>query len=192
MLGFSGSGKTILLASLYRHFAHGGRAGVRFVTDDASNTALVRVIEQVRGMTSQFFPAGTRAAETRNWSFDVRVESGQQDATAFSLAYLDYAGQHAESLLGPSTDDPPDEEFFRALSRADVLMGLIDGASLKKLMDHGYDADTVGSIERLLNILIRSGRRNIHLVLSKWDLMRRPDGTLHPLGDVISRLERGL
>ena len=157
MLGFSGSGKTILLASLYRHFAHGGRAGVRFVTDDASNTALVRVSEQVRGMTSQFFPAGTRAAETCNWSFDVRVESGQQDATAFSLAYLDYAGQHAESLLGPSTDDPPDEEFFRTLSRADVLMGLIDGASLKKLMDHGYDADTVGSIERLLNILIRSG-----------------------------------
>ncbi len=141
-------------------------------------------------MTSKFFSVGTRAAETRDWSFDVRVESGQQDATAFTLGYLDYAGQHAESLLGPSSDDPPDEEFYRALSRADVLMGLIDGAVLRKLMDHGYDPDAVGSIERLLNILIRSGRRNIHLVLSKWDLMRRPDGTLHPLSDVISRARR--
>lgn len=140
-------------------------------------------------MASKFFSVGTRAAETREWSFDVRVESGQQDATAFTLGYLDYAGQHAENLLSPGTDDPPDEGFYRALARADVLMGLIDGAALRRLMDRGYDADTVGSIERLLNILIRSGRRNIHLVLSKWDLMRRPDGTLHPLSDVISRLD---
>lgn len=190
MLGFSGSGKTLMLASLYHYFAHGGPAGIRFITDNASNGVLVRLAAQIRDTPGGYFPAGTRAAETRQWSFKVRVESGAQEANAFTLAYLDYAGRYVESLLGPGADDPPDEKFERAVADADVLMGVIDGEQLRRLMAEGYNPGIVGSIERLLNILVRARQRNIHLVISKWDLMRGPGGAYYTIADVINVLDR--
>ena len=190
MLGFSGSGKTLMLASLYHHFAHGGPAGIRFTTDNASNGVLVGLAAQIRDTPGGYFPAGTRAAETRLWSFRVRVESGTQEADAFTLSYLDYAGRYVEGLLGAGADDPPDEKFERAVAEADVLMGMIDGEQLRRLMADGYDPGIVGSIERLLNILVRARQRNIHLVISKWDLMRGPGGAYYTIADVINVLDR--
>ena len=59
-------------------------------------------------------------------------------------------------------------------------MGVLDGERLVKLMVGDYDAGIVGDIERLLNILIRTDHRNIHLVITKWDLMRGAGGvSLH-------------
>lgn len=189
MLGFSGSGKTLMLASLYHYFAHGGPAGIRFITDNASNGVLVRLAAQIRDTPGGYFPAGTRAAETRLWEFKVRVESGAQEADAFTLAYLDYAGRYVEGLLGAGADDPPDEKFERAVAEADVLMGVIDGEQLRRLMADRYDPRDVGSIERLLNILVRARQRNIHLVISKWDLMRGPGGAYYTIADVINVLD---
>ncbi len=119
----------------------------------------------------------------------MQVESGDRSVQAFTLSYVDYAGQSAENLLRSGTDDPADETFERALAGADVLMGILDGAQLSKLMTSGYDAAIVGSIERMLNILVRSARKNIHLVVSKWDLMRGEGGAYFTLPQVISLLD---
>jgi hypothetical protein len=187
MLGYPGSGKTIMLASLYRHFALGGQAGIRFATDDASNTELLRLADTIRDAPD--FPAGTRPGETKTWTFSVRVESGAQDAGAFTLEYLDYAGGYLRQLAGTG-GDPPDQQFVQALAAADVLMGVLDGDQLRRLMSGGYDPAIVVPIERLLNVLIRASQRNIHLMVTKWDMMRGPGGAYYTVADVITTLER--
>ena len=190
MLGYSGSGKTIMLASLYHCFALGGRTGIRFTTDNASNNELLSLAAQIRDAAGGFFPAGTRPGQTKKWAFNVRVESGDQEADAFTLEYLDYAGGYVGGMLGSAGDDPPDEQFEQSVASADVLMGVLDGAQLRKLMSGGYDASVVGPIERLLNILVRASQRNIHLVITKWDLMRGTGGEYYTITDVVEALDR--
>jgi hypothetical protein len=190
MLGHSGSGKTIMLASLYHCFALGGRAGIRFTTDDASNNELLSLAAQIRDAPGGLFPAGTRPGQTKKWAFNVRVESGDQEADAFTLEYLDYAGGYVGGMLGSAGDDPPDAQFEQSVASADVLMGVLDGAQLRKLMSGGYDSRIVGPIERLLNILVRASQRNIHLVITKWDLMRGPGGEYYTITDVVEVLDR--
>ena len=190
MLGYSGSGKTIMLASLYHCFALGGRAGIRFTTDDASNNELLSLAAQIRDAPGGFFPAGMRPGQTKKWAFNVRVESGDQEADAFTLEYLDYAGGYIGGMLRSAGDDPPDAQFEQSVASADVLMGVLDGAQLRKLMSGGYDAGIVGPIERLLNILVRASQRNIHLVITKWDLMRGKGGEYYTITDVVEVLDR--
>jgi Double-GTPase 2 len=184
VLGFPGCGKTIMLAGLYYYFAQGGPIGIRLSTDHESNGRLLSLVAQIRTTPGGYFPPGTSVTETRVWSFTVKVESEHQDADAFTLEYLDYAGRLVEELAGARTDDPPDEEFRRAVDSADVLMGVIDGEQLMKLMSGGYDPEVVDRIDRLLNVLIRARRRNIHLVVSKWDLLVRGDGGRYTMADV--------
>jgi hypothetical protein len=190
MLGYSGSGKTIMLASLYHYFALGGPTGIRFTTDDASNNELLSLAAQIRDAPGGFFPAGTRPGQTKKWLFNVRVESGDQEADAFVLEYLDYAGGYVGGMLGSAGDDPPDMQFQQSVESADVLMGVLDGAQLRKLMSGAYDAGIVGPIERLLNILVRASQRNIHLVITKWDLMRGVGGSYYTITDVVDVLDR--
>jgi hypothetical protein len=187
ILGYPGSGKTILLASMYRYFSLGGPAGIRFATEDTSNTDLLRLADTIRDGPA--FPAGTRPGETKAWTFSVRVESGAQDVGAFTLDYLDYAGGYLHQMAGGG-GDPPDPQFAHALETADVLMGVLDGDQLRRLMSGGYDPAIVVPIERLLNVLIRASQRHIHLLITKWDMMRGPGGSYYTIPDVINTLER--
>ncbi len=184
VLGFPGSGKTLMLGGLYYHFAQGGPNGIRLLTDHESNSRLLSLVAQVRTTPGGYFPPGTSITETRTWSFTVRVESEDQDADAFTLEYLDYAGRLVEELTGTATGDPPDSEFRRAVDNADVLMAVIDGEQLMKLMSGAYDPGVVDHIDRLLNLLVRARQRNIHLVVSKWDLLVRADGGRYTMADV--------
>jgi hypothetical protein len=188
VLGFPGSGKTLMLAGLYYYFAQGGPAGIRLAADRESNDRLLGLVAQIRTTPGGYFPPGTSVTETRAWSFTVKVESENRDADAFTLEYLDYAGRLVEELTGARTDDPPDEEFRRAVDNADVLMGVIDGEQLVKLMSGSYDPGVVDRVDRLLNFLVRARQRNIHLVVSKWDLLVRADGSHHTIADVRSTL----
>jgi hypothetical protein len=193
MLGDSGSGKTTMLASLYHCFVLGGSAGIRFATDDGANSRLLRLVAQIRDPREVLFTAGTRPAETKRWDFAVRVESGDQEATAFTLEYLDYPGGYVERRLG-SVDsgggDPPDPQFEQALASADVLMGVLDGEKISRLMSSTGDLGAILSIENLLNVLARAGQRNIHLVVTKWDLVRGPGGAFYSISDVRDMLDR--
>lgn len=162
-VGYSASGKTLMLASLYHCFAHGTRAGIRFATDDESNRRLVEYATSIRD-PRRSLPTGTQ--ETRRWKFSVRVESDNQESDAFTLEYLDYAGGFLDQMLNsanPALAEELDPEVKSELESTDVLVGVLDGERLMKLMTGNYDVDIVGEIDRLLNILIRTGHRNIHL-----------------------------
>jgi hypothetical protein len=136
-------------------------------------------------------PAGTQ--ETKRWTFTVRVESGAQESDAFTLEYLDYAGGFIDRMLNSpnlSLVEELDPALKRELKSSDVLMGVLDGERLAKLMTGDYDVDIVGDIDRLLNVLIRTGHRNIHLLITKWDLMRGAGGAYYTISEVRNMLDR--
>ena len=190
MVGYSGSGKTLMLASLYHYFSHGTKAGIRFITDNDSNRSLVNYATAIRDHRN---PLPTGTLQTKRWQFEVRVESGDQQADAFTLKYLDYPGGYIDRMLNspdPSLAGELDPELEGELKSTDVLMGVLDGERLAKLMAGGYDAGIVGDIERLLNILIRTDHRNIHLVITKWDLMRGAGGAYYTISDVRAKLDQ--
>ena len=190
MLGDSGSGKTTLLASLYHCFALGGGAGIRFAADDEANSSLRRLVTSIRDPGQQVIVPGTRPSDTRTWEFEVRVESSDQEATAFAVEYLDYPGGYVEHRLhSPEAGAALDPRFDEALATADVLMGILDGERISRLMTGPADLATVLSIENLLNILVRTGQRNVHLVVTKWDLVRGVGGAACTITEVLDRLD---
>lgn len=186
MLGRSGSGKTTMLASLYHHYALGTPGGIRFTTADEPHRELVQLANEARD-SSRLLPLGAR--ETTQWKFAVRVESRGRSAEAFTLEYLDYAGEMLSSpdLASVAELDP---EFKDGLEAADIVLGVLDGEQLAKQMISGYNGGVVGDLERLLTTLARAGHRNIQLVVTKWDAMQRPDGGRYTVSQVLQKLDK--
>ena len=195
MVGYSGSGKTLLLASLYHSFAVGTPEGIRFHADDDPNRRLVKIADTIRDPRRPL-PVGTPGTE--GWQFAVRVESRTTTAKVFTLEFTDYAGGFFDRMLNlpdekldTELDAEFPEELEKALKEADVLVGVLDGERLVRLMEDGPpDSGVVGGIERLLNILSRTDHPNIHLVITKWDKLRTRGGVRYTANQVRKRLEQ--
>jgi tetratricopeptide (TPR) repeat protein len=190
MAGYSASGKTLMLAALYNYFGYGTPAGIRFTTDAASHYRLADITASITD-PRRLLPGSTQG--TKRWEFTVRVESVDQEANAFTLEYLDYPGSFGDRTLNPldpALAEEVDSRLKQELKSADVLMIVLDGQKLVKLMRGNYDARIAGDIDRLLESVIRTGHRNIQLVVTKWDLMRGPDGAYYTVSDVRQVLDR--
>jgi hypothetical protein len=57
-------------------------------------------------------------------------------------------------------------------------------------MSGEHDPAIIDGIERLLNILVRNGHDNIHLVVTKWDLLTGPGGLYYTISEVREALSR--
>ena len=189
MLGFTGSGKTLMLAGLYQRFKLGGGHGITIIPDDASERELSEITKNIQDTSNPYLPRSTLPGETREWRFDVRVDWEDRRERAFELAYLDYAGEHAERLSAVGQQEAPDEQFMDALREADIVMGVLDGSKVLKLMTDGYSAHLVTEIEAILRRLVLAEQKSIHLVISKWDLLVDRYGRPYRTKQVIGALE---
>src|ERR1044071_6743682 len=114
MLGFSGSGKTLMLAGMFSRFRFGGASGITMYTDDASERDLEQIIGRIQDTEDDFLPEATPPGDPRTWSFGVRVDVAHgRRADAFTLNYLDYAGEYAAALAGEEGE--MNEAFIAAL-----------------------------------------------------------------------------
>jgi hypothetical protein len=189
MLGFSGSGKTLMLAGMFSRFRFGGASGITMYTDDASERELEQIVGQIQDTESDFLPEATPAGDPRTWSFGVRVDVAQgRRAEAFTLNYLDYAGEYAAALVGEKGE--MNEAFIAALKDTDILMGVLDGDDVRGVLLGQARPQTLVKIERLLRLLVRTDQRCVHLVISKWDTLVDRDGRRLSLDEVVSRLEQ--
>jgi len=190
VLGDSGSGKTTMLAALYYTFVHDSSTGIRFRTDNASHGLLMDHVQAIKARDTGF-PAGT--ATSRTWRFSVQVASHVARSTAFTLEYLDYPGiflQNWSRSEATLVGEPPDERFEQAMAESDVLMGILDGAEIRKLMRGTSDQDALSGINWLLTTLVRAEKRNIHLMVTKWDLLRGENGESYQPGQIVDRLRQ--
>jgi len=189
MLGFSGSGKTLMLAGLFSRFRFGGSSGITMYTDNDSERELEQLVGRIQDTEDDFLPEATQQGDPRTWSFGIRVDLAHgKRADAFTVNYLDYAGEYAAALAG--ADGEVNEAFLAALKDTDILMGVLDGEEVRSvLLDRGRRQSLI-RIERLLRLLVRTDQRCVHLVISKWDALVDRDGRQLGLDEVVSRLEQ--
>jgi GTPase SAR1 family protein len=168
VLGTSGSGKTVFLASLYNQLlAQRDDFGFYLEINTRQKRELVEKYAQIANL-QQEWPASTDRSQHTSWTFACCVEDEKQQIhRVISFEYLDYAG---ETITDPLSEQGT-EELDKAIEEADVLLCLLDGQKVLALMqkqDIGYQL-----LQRdLPNIIpyLQKTTKPIHFVLTKWDL----------------------
>jgi hypothetical protein len=189
MLGFRGSGKTLMLASLFKHFRLGGPSGITLLTDEGAERELEQLVDRIQDTSADFLPDSTGLGDSRTWTFTVRVLAGQgKSGDAFRLRYLDYAGEYAEAASGVG-EDTGENEFTRTLRSADIVIGVIDGEKVRRLLTQQGQQRITHEIDRLLRLLVRAEQSCVHLVISKWDRLAEARPRSFTLDDVVRGLE---
>jgi len=166
-LGLEGSGKTVLLASQF-HMLNRPTGDCRFFLD--GDLRQDQELFGHLGDTKAPWPAGSQLGDIREFLFDCQAyDSAQAVRTVFRISYLDYAGD----LLEPRRDHHKGTgEIEEKVKHAHALLVIIDGQRVLQLLagERGY-FDL-----RLQPLLGLAGRAScpIQLIVSKWDLVRRP------------------
>ncbi len=171
MLGSSGAGKTVFLASLFKHLMIQGEE--RFfveVEDDIKRKLLNNIYTKV--VSEDTWPSATRYHEVSEWTFTCCVKTEKfsiQPACRFT--YLDYAGGRLTDIAEEVEGDFKLEDEAK---KADALLGLLDGRKISALMSHANQQDIDIFLKKDLPSMLRlmkSSQAPIHFVISKWDLL---------------------
>lgn len=167
-LGNSGSGKTVLLASLFYQFrARPGRP-YYLDTDPSTRVMLGNLLSTVVDPTEPW-PSATRRDGTRTYRFDCVAQVEEKPTTAFTIEYLDYAGEIFE-LLGAS--DTALDDLVGKVMAADALIGVLDGRRVLQFLRGQAQgrAYLIAKIAVMVQLMARA-RCAVYLVISKWDLV---------------------
>lgn len=171
-LGVAGTGKTVLLASLFNHLQH-PRPGRSYRIDASGRDRAdlgrlwTRLID-----TEKDWPRATQRAETRTFDLDVVTSNKSVSHKVMRIRYLDFAG---EVLAGEDDDgiDAADiEELEEHIAGAHALFGIIDGRRLVQYLAGEAKGISYmhGSIASMLAYMAR-GTAPIHFLVTKWDLV---------------------
>jgi GTPase SAR1 family protein len=171
-LGPSGCGKSVFLSTLFHelNFPVPGRA-YHLEADLEQLTALSSLYDQVCD-TSLPWPRATRRNDTREYVFDcVASENDGSTHPIMRVTCLDYSGELVEN------DDAQIGEAQRDLqsrvASAHALMGMLDGRRVRQLLRGEPDgARYFETTLRPMFSVLQRARCPIHLVLTKWDLVR--------------------
>jgi hypothetical protein len=173
-LGPRGSGKTLLLSSMYHEMRLPGARGYFLAAPHREMVQLSGWFNQVADF-DQDWPQGTLAGDTREFTFEVRTRAPSGTVhTVMTLGYLEYAG-------GVLTEPRPpgegfQEELLERIRSADALFGIIDGFDLRRWFDgepHGRNR-LQHSLTTMVTLMLTE-QRPITLVITKWDLLRDID-----------------
>jgi hypothetical protein len=178
VVGPPGSGKTLLLASLFNqlNYLRGGRS--YYLRASPEQRLTLSAVYRTLSDTRQGWPHATRVSEFTDYRFDcVAVDPDRRQHHVLSLSYLDYAG---ELLDNPHAGPATFRELNEHISSAQTLLGMIDGEFLVRLLRNEAAGRNYFEFEmRTIFGLLQEARCPIHLVISKWDLVRNfgePDG----------------
>ncbi len=178
-LGLAGSGKTVLLASLFNqlNYLRDGRS--YFLRASPEQRLALSAVYRTLSDTGQGWPHATRVSECTEYLFDcVAVDSDRGQHHVLSLSYLDYAGDLLENAqqAGPAAFQQLNEH----IGSAQTLLGMIDGEFLVRLLRNEATGHNYFEFEmRTMLGLLQEARCPIHLVISKWDLVHdfgEPEG----------------
>jgi GTPase SAR1 family protein len=181
VLGMSGAGKTVYLASLYQKLSVQSNDGCYSLATSASiSTRLSRAYASVRDPLQEW-PRGTRSVDYIDVPFDCVVNNQHGKFTVMRLLYLDYAG----GVLSAELDDPA---FFARLEESDAFLVLIDGAKVLKALGREVAAGEAleTDLDAVLGHVQGHIQKPLHFVLTKWDLL---DET-YTLHDVVALLSK--
>jgi len=173
VLGASGSGKTVYLASLYKHLlAPDSDSGLFLKVDDAQRKKLLDIYTHVEDPKMEW-PSGTDYREITEWTFMCSVATDEQPSghDALHFSYLDYAGGRITNADATKAD-PLSAAFTQHLNEADIFLGFLDGQKLLALL-RGEPAGGRFLKSDLANILgiMQLRGKPAQFVITKWDLL---------------------
>ncbi|MEV4623519.1 GTPase domain-containing protein [Asanoa sp. NPDC049573] len=173
-LGPRGSGKTLLLASMYHQMQTWGGRGY-FLAAPREQVALLNHWFTEVEDPGRDWPAGTATADTREFAFDVRTRGGSGGLhTVLKLVYLDYAG--ALLTQPPEPGSTLWKDLDDRIEAADALVAVIDGHRVRQWIDGkregrmGLQHALTAMISRMLVV-----EKPVTFVITKWDLLRDID-----------------
>lgn len=169
MIGPSGAGKTVFLASMYKLLSiQRGYTSFFLEVSSEQRKLLNDKYTQIAGPGE--WPMPTQFREISEWCFQVCIENDSfHKFPAFQFTYLDYAG---ERIVDTKSSEDSVSDFETRLKNADAVLGIIDGRKVLSLM-RGENDGQIFLLRDLANILqiIQQTQCSIHFVLSKWDLL---------------------
>lgn len=168
-LGLQGSGKTLLLTSMYR-WLHIPRDRGYYVTVPRDQLVeLNNWYEQVSD-TGHDWPSGTTRHEMREFEFSVMAHTQNSATPVLRIGYLEYPG---ELLTDPNpAGSTALASLTGAIQGADALIGIIDG--LRVLQAYRQDQRARFALQTSLDAMIHSmlaADTPIAFVVTKWDLL---------------------
>jgi GTPase SAR1 family protein len=170
ILGASGSGKTVFLASMFRELSTQGSRGFFLKAEGVNRPRLLtNIYKQVAGKGE--WPEGTKRNEVSEWKFTCHVQS-KKDGSIFpacTYTFFDYAG----GLLTEAEDEEEtDSKFHETIQEAHTLLGLLDGKKILDAMkgnESAWDSFILSDLPAIIEKM-QNTKAPIHFVLNKWDL----------------------
>lgn len=170
-LGVSGSGKTVLLASMF-HQLNVQRPGDAYFLEAPADQRLelAGVFRQIANPASPW-PPGTSRGDMREYTFDCAVHHDERKYRVLRIRYLDYAGEHLERIHRGTSAKL--RELETNIEEASALLGIIDGYRMLQYLRNEPEGREYfhGTIEPMIG-LMTSATAPLHFVLTKWDLVR--------------------
>jgi hypothetical protein len=183
-LGMQGSGKTLLLASMYRCMQTPADRGYYLKAPHEQVIDLGSWFQHVAD-PEDVWPAGTRKSETREFQFDLLA--GLSHEPVLRIGYLEYAGELLTEAQAPGST--AQAQLLAAVGQADALIGIVDGLRVLQMF-RGQDRGTAilqRSIDTMVSTMF-TARSPIAFVITKSDLLDE----LHPDPDVRLGMVRNL
>jgi len=173
-LGSRGSGKTLLLASMYHQMqTPSGRS--YFLTAPYEQVVLLNQWFTEVADTSKAWPAGTSVGETREFVFTVRTRAPSGSLhTVMNLGYLEYAGGLLTDAQAPGSSGQA--ELLQRIDSAHALIGIIDGYRIRQCLDSQHEGQMrlQQSLTAMINLMMLVSCP-ITFVITKWDILRDID-----------------
>jgi eukaryotic-like serine/threonine-protein kinase len=173
LLGTQGAGKSVLLASMFKHLSAGAAIdGVRVRGDMASTIQLASLYQDV--IDPDGWPPGTAIADRKVFSFEVFARHEHAEKPMLRVNFLDYAG----GLLETGEPGTAFLELSEAISSADALFGVLDGLRVRRCL-RGEPVgelylDTI--VDPLLLSVMARAKVPAHLIITKWDVFGGTEG----------------
>jgi hypothetical protein len=173
-LGPRGSGKTLLLASMYHQMQTlSGRS--YFLTAPYDQVVLLNQWFTEVADTSRDWPSGTAVGETRDFIFTVRTRTPSGTPhTVMRLGYLEYAGGLLTDAQAPGSTGQRD--LLARIESANALLGIIDGYRVRQCLD-GFAEGQMRlqqSLTAMISLMMLASSP-VTFVITKWDLLQDID-----------------
>ena len=170
-LGTRGSGKTMLLASMYHELQTMSGRGY-YLTAPYEQVLLLNQCFCEAADTEQEWPAGTTTAAMRSFEFTVRTRGDLgRPVPVLGLDYLEYAGGLLTDPQAPGST--AQEELLTHIRSAQALIGIVDGYWLRRMIDN--DPVARQRMQQAMTSMIglmMSAECPITFVITKWDLLQ--------------------
>lgn len=180
VLGTSGSGKTVFLASMYHRLSIQSRDTGFFIATSPAQRNLLNVTYAEIAETTSPWPKGT--VEPTEWTFTCNVQrEGREVYPALRFTYLDYAGGKINQAFEETAEV---NRLYEQFAAADVLLGILDGYKVFNLLSSNDRGGWLLSDLTPVLQMMQEHEQPVHFILTKWDLLEGK----YTLDDVVRRL----